>query len=279
MPTFVRNGFETHFERRGDGEPLLLIGGLGASTLQWQALIPFFEKHFQVIVYDNRGAGRSSAPDEPYSTGQMAKDALCLLDHLSVQRANVIGWSMGGLIAQILACRQPGRVNQLGLLHSFLVPDASLRNAFRNWINMRRSNMSEEQIVRHMAWLVFSRSFAADEVAYEQSIQFMVNSPHRQSTPAFIRQAEALLAHEPPPGLAELPIPVSILAGEEDRLVPRHHADQLHAAIPHSRLVVLPGGHVGAAEYPAIYASEVMRMFGHAKGRPQAPTERGQSVA
>jgi pimeloyl-ACP methyl ester carboxylesterase len=75
MPRFDRNGFVTHFEVCGSGAPLLLIAGLGASTLQWQTLSPYFAKHLQVIVFDNRGAGRSSAPDELYSIGQMADDA------------------------------------------------------------------------------------------------------------------------------------------------------------------------------------------------------------
>jgi pimeloyl-ACP methyl ester carboxylesterase len=261
MPTFGRNGFETYFEVRGSGEPLLLIAGLSASNLQWRTLSPFLEEHFQVIAFDNRGVGRSSVPDEPYSTSQMADDALSLLDHLSVHRVTVIGWSMGGAIAQVLATKQPHRVNHLCLLHSLLAPDASLRNAITNWVNMRRSSMTYEQVARHVAWLVFSHAFAANESGYEAAVQLMVNNPYIQPVHGLIRQAEALLAHTPPPGLAELPMPVSILAGQEDRLIPLRHAEELHAVIPHSRFRTLPGAHVGAAENPEQYASAMLSLF------------------
>jgi pimeloyl-ACP methyl ester carboxylesterase len=259
MPTLTRGDFETYFETSGAGEPLLLISGLSASHLVWRGLVPFLERTLRVITFDNRGAGQSSVPDAPYSIDQMAADTLALMDHLNIASANVVGWSMGGLVAQTLAVKYPQRVNRLVLLSSLLAPDAMVRNAVHNLINMRRSDMGHEQVTRHVAWLVFSQAFAADEAAYEAVIQSIVKSPNVQPLHGLVRQAEALLAHVPPAGIDELPMPVSILVGEEDRLIPRYHSEQLHRTIPQSRLRVLPGAHMGASEHPELYAKGILR--------------------
>jgi len=266
MPTLVRSGFETYFEVRGTGEPLLLICGLSADLQIWRRVMPFLEQRFCAVAFDNRGAGRSSVPDEPYSIAQLADDAVALLDHLQIDTAKVIGWSMGGAIAQVLAVKYPRRVRHLLLLSSLLAPDPMFRNAVNNWVNMRRSNMTVEQVARHVAWLVLSRAFAANEAAYEATIQFMINNPYAQPMHGLVRQADALLAHTPPPGLATLPMPVSIVVGVEDRLTPVYLSEQLRAAIPHSQLRELPGGHLGASEYPEQYVAVMTELLGGSAG-------------
>jgi pimeloyl-ACP methyl ester carboxylesterase len=101
------NGIDIHYEVHGEGEPLLLIQGLGHSSKFWFFQIPEFSKRFQTIVYDNRGIGDSDKPDEPYSIAGEAVDAMGLLDHLKIDRAHVLGVSRGGYIAQELAISHP----------------------------------------------------------------------------------------------------------------------------------------------------------------------------
>jgi len=102
MPSFSRNGFSTYYEETGSGEPVVLICGLSADLQVWRLQVPEFAKAYRVVTFDNRGAGRSDAPDEQYSIGQMADDLDQLLEHLKIERAHVVGWSMGGVIAQEL---------------------------------------------------------------------------------------------------------------------------------------------------------------------------------
>jgi len=109
------NGVNLYYEVHGRGEPLLLIMGLGANTTGWWAQVPAFSRKYQVIAFDNRGAGRSDKPNEPYSIGQMADDAQALLDELGVGPAHVFGMSLGGMIAQELALRYPESVRTLML--------------------------------------------------------------------------------------------------------------------------------------------------------------------
>src|SRR5258707_1069095 len=115
MATAKINGIEIYYEVHGSGEPLLLIIGLGTNATGWYLQIPGFSKEYRVIAFDNRGAGRSENPNEPYTMPQMAEDAIGVLDTLGVDAAHVFGMSLGGMIAQELALRHPERVKTLSL--------------------------------------------------------------------------------------------------------------------------------------------------------------------
>ncbi len=134
MPLVQVNGIERFYfyQETGNGEPLLLINGIGADSLKWDPLLPALAARFRVITSDNRGAGRSAAPPGPYTTRQMADDAAALLAHLGVARAHVVGSSMGGMIAQELALAYPERVDRLVLLATY----ARLRPGVHDpWLN------------------------------------------------------------------------------------------------------------------------------------------------
>ena len=107
------NGINMYYETHGEGEPLLLIEGLGYSSWMWYKQIPELSKEYRVIVYDNRGVGRSAKPDSEYTIELMADDAASLLTALGVESAHVLGVSMGGYIAQELALRHPEKVRSL----------------------------------------------------------------------------------------------------------------------------------------------------------------------
>ena len=258
MPVLQRDLFSTYFEESGSGEVLVLICGLSADLQAWRFQVAELSKSYRVICFDNRGAGRSSAPDEPYSIGQMADDLAALMDHLSVSKARVLGWSMGGVIAQSYALAHPARVEQLLLLGTFTAPDGYLHAAISNWVNIRRSEMPYEHIVRHVARMIYSPSLANNPKAYEAFIQAMLANPYRQTDQGFFRQAEALLSYKQP-SLRELKTPTAVLVGEHDQLTPKYMSEELAAAIPGSSLQVLPGAHSGFVEFPEQYNQVLLR--------------------
>jgi len=261
MPIFQRGSYPTYYEDTGGGDPIVLVCGLSADLQVWRFQVAELSKTYRIVTFDNRGAGRSGAPDEPYTITQMANDLAALLDHLQIPTAHLLGWSMGGVIAQSFALTHPTRVHQLLLLGTFTAADGYLHEAISNWRNMRRSNMPYEQTVRHLARMVYSPNLARNPTAYEAFVQVMLANPYRQTDHGFFRQAEALLAYKAPPSLAELRLPTSILVGEHDQLTPRYMSEELAAALPGASLQVLPGAHAGFLEYPNDYNQAILNIL------------------
>src|SRR5437868_11841119 len=109
------NDIQMYFEIRGDGEPLVLILGLGTDISEWDGIIRWFAEKFKVLAFDNRGVGRTGKPDMTYSIEMMADDTAGLMQTLGIQQAHVIGISMGGRIALSLSLRHASK-------SSFLFP-------------------------------------------------------------------------------------------------------------------------------------------------------------
>src|SRR5690606_41294833 len=113
MPKARVGGIELYYEVHGEGTPLVLIHGLGMPATTWYRQVPAFAARHQVIVLDNRGAGRSDQPYEGYSIHRMAQDVVELLDHRNIPRAHILGLPRGGLIAPALALSRPERLHGL----------------------------------------------------------------------------------------------------------------------------------------------------------------------
>ncbi|MGH7754213.1 MAG: alpha/beta fold hydrolase, partial [Gemmatimonadales bacterium] len=154
MPTAPVRDILTYYEEAGSGDPLILIMGFTGDLQGWALQVPALAKHYRVITIDNRGAGRTSAPDRPYTIAGMAEDVAAVMDRLGVAKAHVLGYSMGGYIAQSLALAHPGKVDKLILLSTGPSVDGYGRSVVRSMMDVRRSNLSREQFVRFMApWL------------------------------------------------------------------------------------------------------------------------------
>ncbi|MEX0998454.1 MAG: alpha/beta fold hydrolase, partial [Thermodesulfobacteriota bacterium] len=115
MPYAQVNGVKLYYEVHGEGDPVILICGLGSQLQSWATQVPIYSKHFKVIVFDNRGSGKSDKPEEKYLTSDMADDTAALMEELGIESAHIVGKSMGGMIAQWLAIKYPKKVQKLVL--------------------------------------------------------------------------------------------------------------------------------------------------------------------
>jgi pimeloyl-ACP methyl ester carboxylesterase len=116
MPIVQVDDIAMYYELHGSGEPLVLVSGLGADLTLLAGMTDRLKPHYQVVAFDNRGAGRTDKPDAPYTIGLMAQDTLGLMDALAIDRAHMLGVSMGGRIALELALTRPDRVDKLILI-------------------------------------------------------------------------------------------------------------------------------------------------------------------
>jgi 3-oxoadipate enol-lactonase len=214
VPIARINDVGIYHEVHGDGEPVLLIGGLGSELSMFGGIVARLAQGSKVIAFDNRGAGRSDKPDTPYSIEMMAGDTLGLMDVLGISRAHLVGISMGGSIALELALGHPDRVQGLVLV------SASARKP---------------------AKLTLS---APMRVAYLLRSLPMFRGRYPQPEYAHHRQREASRAYDCTARLAGVDAPTLILHGRRDRTVPSSLAEEVHDRIGGSKLVMFDGGHM-----------------------------------
>ena len=254
MAKLAVNGIEINCVEAGAGDPLLLIMGFGGDHLAWAFQVPVFAERHRVISFDNRGAGQSSAPDVPYTTRMLADDAVGVLDALGVERAHVLGVSMGGMIAQEVALNHPERVRTLQLHCTYARPDAYMRALMDGWRAVRAKATPEEWMRNVALWLFSPRTFAERPEFIEAIIQTALTSPHPFSWTGFLRQGDAVRAHDALGRLPTLACPTLVSVADDDVLVPPRFARELAAAIPGAALRTIDGaGHAYFWERPDVF--------------------------
>ena len=158
-----------YFEEHGKGHPLLLIAGLASDSQSWLPIVPGLAKHFRLIVFDNRGVGRSSQDNSDISIEEMADDCARLLKHLKLPSAYVLGHSMGGMIAMDLAIRYPDMVDKLIL--EATAPKLNRRNTelFDDWVSFLKLGMDKHLWFRNIFYWIFSAGFFEDKDVFAQA--------------------------------------------------------------------------------------------------------------
>jgi 3-oxoadipate enol-lactonase len=244
MPTVKVGDINMHYEDYGKGEPLLLIAGWGTDLTSWQFQIPEFSTKYRVIAFDNRGAGRTDAPDRPYSMRMMADDAVGLLDALGIGGAHVLGISMGGCIAQEIAIKCPERTRSLILAATTASPGKCplLMHTLAAWTAAMEEGVSPKTLARmQLPFVVTSRFFDQPEMI-ALWVDTVAANPCQPRAYACRRQTDASAEQDSRAQLNRITAPTLILAGKEDIMLPVRQSEELAAAIPGARLVVLDGG-------------------------------------
>ncbi|SFM65911.1 alpha/beta fold hydrolase [Thermodesulforhabdus norvegica] len=261
---YCKNGeVEIYYEVHGDGAPLIFLSGLSGGAWSWYRQIPYFKERYRVIVFDNRGAGRSSMPPGPYSMEDFAGDALALLEELGIDRAFVVGISMGGMIAQQLAVMAPDRVRAmvLGCTHC----GRARRIAPEAWVLERLGNnqgLTPEEILDKNIPLLFGPAFREKHPEEIEEYKKVHLSMPPQPIDAFQAQVAAINTFDVCEKLSALKCPVLIITGKDDILVPPENSRVLAELIPNARLVEWENiGHAIHLENPELFNSTVDSFF------------------
>jgi len=279
MSTARVGSVELYWEEHGSGDPLLLIMGLAADSRAWMFQIPDFAARYRTIAFDNRGVGRSSKPAGPYTIHQMADDAAGLLDALHIERAHVVGVSMGGMIAQELALRHPARVRGLVLACTYPEPDADVERQrefslqqFGGSVNasgelsIDLSALDPMMFFQHLLPTVFNQEFIERELAKLLPL-FTGALEYGFSMEAILGQVEAVMGHKATDRLHQIAAPTLVITGDADRLVPPGNSDILARHIPGAKLVKIPGGSHGFNfETPDVFNRHVLDHLGGVTG-------------
>ena len=234
MPFVQSNGIQIYYETHGEGTPLLLIGGLSNDVTDYERMIPLLCAHRKLILFDNRGAGRSDKPDIPYSIEIMADDTAGLLEALGIAQTDVIGVSMGGRIALDLALRYQRMVHKLVLVSTSarVLPTPSRKRL--------------------------------DTLLRIPFAQKWMNALNRYPQPyyAFWRQREASGGYDATSRLDQIHSPTLILHGKKDSVAPYALAQEMHEKIQGSQMVTFDGGHIFLFFHPKEFAQAVLDFLG-----------------
>lgn len=260
MPAVRANGITLNYDVHGMGEPLLLINGLADDIAAWVNQNEDFARCYTTIVFDNRGVGGSDKPPGDYTTAQMAADAVGLLDALAVERAHVLGTSMGGMIAQELAIAFPERVNKLVLCCTCAEPSEANSRLYHYWDLAARTLGLGEMMKEVMLWCFTPEFFQTRQEEAARTEEAFAGTT--QPVDAYLSQLHALQAHNTTARLGAIAAPTLVLGAPHDLLFPPRQSEQLHRNIPHATLrFTAHGGHAFRREVPTEFNASVLEFL------------------
>lgn len=248
MPTIKVKGIKIYYERKGAGNPVLLISGIGGDHLNWAPVVERLKDRYECISFDCRGIGLSSRPKTGYTIPDLTRDALGLLDALSISRVHVIGQSMGGMIAQSMALQRPKLVCSLIFLASLAASDSRANHALHSRIAMMKYMTRYEYFWATAAWFFSLESLSKPDYI-EKWAKKASSKPNPQSVNAFSQLADAVAKFDGRGQLNKIRQPTLVMVGEQDILTPPYMSRILADGIPGAKLVVFPGrGHQALLE-------------------------------
>jgi len=236
MPHAVNNGSRIYWEEHGDGEPILLIMGLGYTLDMWHRTVPLLSRHYRTILFDNRGVGRSDCPPGPYLISQMASDAGAVIKAAGCDRAHIFGVSMGGMIAQEFALAFPDRVVSLILgCTAAGGPQAIPAEPAVLTALGARALMTPDEGIQAMVPYIYDEATPRQRIDEDLAIR-------RRTYPAaesYLAQIAGIMAFEAYSRLPRVSAPTLVIHGKNDRLVPPGNGELIAKQIPGARLVLL----------------------------------------
>lgn len=239
MPRKFVNGVNIYYELHGKGQPLALFMGLGGNIALWDVeLIEALSKRFQVLIFDNRGTGRSDKPDMEYTIELFADDSAALLAALGIESSYILGASMGGMTAQEFALKYPGLCRKLILCCTLaggdnIIPPTA--EAFSILTSVK--NLPPDEGTRAMRPAAFTKQFI--ETHWDWLEEKLKRETEYPTPPyAFERHLGAAMTFDAYDRLPLISCPTLIMAGIEDILIPAKNAEILAQRIPNSKLTL-----------------------------------------
>ena len=237
----VADGTRIHYEVTGrpGATPILMIQGLGASKNAWNLQRIAMATRFRSISLDNRGAGRSDKPTQPFTLEQMADDAIAVLDAAGIETAHVVGASMGGVISQIIAVKYPHRVRSLTLVCTACRNHPWRQELLQSWAHTAEEKGMIEVGKEAAQWVMSPRSFRRLVPAFTWMGPLAALRPRH----SFVSQIQAILdtREDLVDELSSITAPTMVIVGNQDILTPRGDSEEIAERIPNAELVVISG--------------------------------------
>jgi pimeloyl-ACP methyl ester carboxylesterase len=257
MPIATVNGIKINYKSEGQGDPLVMIMGFGAPMSGWSSQVPFFKKHFRVVIYDNRGAGKSDKPAGAYTTRMLADDAVKLMDNMGIKKARIMGASMGGMIAQELALNYPEKVLKLVLACTYAYKGEGSGDSSEQAALL---GLPPQKMQVAMARLACNKPFTRFIMGNMAVIMSLFTG--EAARVGIEGQAAACTSHNTLERLPNIKAPTMVIVGTKDRIINPASSEVIAAKIPGARLVKIEGGsHMFMMEHKAEFNQKVMEFL------------------
>jgi pimeloyl-ACP methyl ester carboxylesterase len=239
MPKVKVNGITMNYESQGSGEPLILIPYLAADNACYAFQVADYEKHFTCISLDPRGAGESDKPAGTWSTELFADDVASFMQAIGVEKAHVSGVSLGAAIGLWLAAKHPERVKTLSIHSAWPKSDPFLKVVVGGWQTIAKGLGSvQEMIIQGIFPFCFTPELYAAKPEYIDQLAAFVKSRPKQPLDAFLRQSDAVIAHDALSQLDKIKAPTQITFGQHDMVTSTRFVEPLTSGIKNSDLVI-----------------------------------------
>ena len=239
MPVVQANGIDVHYEVEGDGEPLILIPYLAADQACYAFQVADYAKSFTCFTVDLRGAGLSGKPEGNYTTELFADDIAAFMQAAGLDRAHVSGLSLGAATGMWLAAKYPDRVTSLSLHSAWPASDPFLRTVVEGWQIMAQALGSvTDMVIKGIFPWCFTPELYAARPEYIESLADFVRGRPMPPVDAFLRQSQAVLAHDAREVLASVQAPTLVTFGRHDQVTSTRFADPLTQGIASTEVVV-----------------------------------------
>jgi 3-oxoadipate enol-lactonase len=269
--SFVENqGIKIYWDELGQGAPVLLIMGLGYTSVMWHRTRPALMQRYRTIAFDNRGVGLSDVPPGPYSIATMASDAAAVLDAAGIARAHVFGVSMGGMIAQEFALQYPARTRSLILGCTAAGGPSAVRAESKVADVLMARGMTPEQARDAILPYIYDAATPREKI--DEDIR--VRQPWLPTPAGYIAQLQAILAWESYSRIAQITTPTLVIHGKSDALVPPGNGELIAKRIPGAKLVLLEhASHLFSTDQPEVANRQILEfLLSHADREPGPET-------
>jgi 3-oxoadipate enol-lactonase len=236
MPYATIRGLRLFYKDVGAGPPLMVIPGLGVDSMAYNPLIPHLRERIRLIAPDPWGLGRSAEAPGPLSSRQLSEDLRDLLDHLGIVKASVLGTSMGALVARRFATLFPDRVARL-VLCSAGKRDAPYARRMGRLLGALVKGTPPQELMGHMLTLILSPEYIDEHEGLLRDLEQLMQP--NESTLRTMALQVAMMEAEAADTMGEIQVPVLIMSGARDRVVPLEYATVLQESLPGSRLVII----------------------------------------
>ena len=255
MPFACGAGAEIYYEVHGRGTPMVLSAGMGGSGTFWTPQIEALARRHQVVVYDHVGTGRST--DGVRTIAGMADDIACVMQHLGIANAHVVGHAIGGIVGIELAIRHPERLRSLVVVNGWGRADPFLRRCFE--IRKQLLNQAGPQAyVRAQPLFLYPPQWISENIAHLEAEEPRILA-HFPPVATMNQRIDMFLAFEAGARLESIGVPTLLASARDDNLVPSYLTRELAARIPHAQVrEVAWGAHAFTAVTPDVFNATLL---------------------